>query len=548
MMRRLILLLLLFLSINITAANDIDYLDSLLSSDRPHIYIKHIEDINIKNTALVYTIDHYIENEKYNELLEMDINEHGFKHLSGRTKMIDDMDVLRNLDERGYEIINRAFIQKHGDIEENLKFRDKYTDSLLLSQYSSLPQSTIIKYIALRNDKSFNTRLIEEKNNIYAQAMNLMIDNADIPDTLKGEVLELMVHIKDRTILLNTSHIIPDTVSNKRMQYYRGRYYESEGDFRKAMKFYLSMSDSEAYIRMIAEIGNAEGRSVSDSILLADTADMIPVRYHKAKACYFNRMPLKGDSILRYLAGRHSIDYYSTRARQLLNSEINVDDIEVPDNTEYISQIFSVFKDHSEDDCFLEYINSLYNQEGNAMAISAILNHLEIYNVSILYAYNLLYSGEDLSKIYRLMFPLPHKEIFTKASQENKMDLALVYAMARHESWFDQYAQSPVGAKGIMQLMDFVYESFYDDNDYFNLEKNIYAGTAHIRKYLDYFPDNYAYGIMAYNAGPGNVEKWKRSNIDWELYLEMIPFRETRIFVKRILRNYYYYRMLLKES
>ena len=125
------------------------------------------------------------------------------------------------------------------------------------------------------------------------------------------------------------------------------------------------------------------------------------------------------------------------------------------------------------------------------------------------------------------------------------MDLALLYAMAREESWFNPAAVSPVGAMGIMQLMNFVYDSYCDDKDYLNPEKNINAGAAHIAEYLSKFPDNLTFGIMSYNAGVGAVKKWQRKYVDWELYLECVPYRETRIFVKRVLRSYIYYKYVL---
>ena len=118
--------------------------------------------------------------------------------------------------------------------------------------------------------------------------------------------------------------------------------------------------------------------------------------------------------------------------------------------------------------------------------------------------------------------------------------------MAREESWFNPNALSPAGAKGIMQLMDFVYDSYYKDRDYFNPEKNINAGAAHISEYLSQFPDNTTFGIMSYNAGVGAVRKWERKHVDWELFLECVPYSETRVFVKRVLRSYIFYKYVLK--
>jgi soluble lytic murein transglycosylase len=53
---------------------------------------------------------------------------------------------------------------------------------------------------------------------------------------------------------------------------------------------------------------------------------------------------------------------------------------------------------------------------------------------------------------------------------------------------------------------------------------------------------------MAYNAGVGNVKKWTRKYADWELFIEGIPFIETKNYVKRVLRTFYFYKFVFKVS
>ena len=183
-----------------------------------------------------------------------------------------------------------------------------------------------------------------------------------------------------------------------------------------------------------------------------------------------------------------------------------------------------------------------------AKYFAVMFRELGIHQRSLLYGYRMKAAGFPINECIEFLFPAPYLTLFSAAAEKYNIDIALLYAIARQESWFNPSAQSPVGAKGIMQLMDFVYDEYYKDEDYFNIEKNIDAGANHIKNYLGLFEENPAYGIMSYNAGPGNVVKWERKNIDWELYLEMIPFRETRIFVKNILRDYYFYRLRFNES
>ncbi|WP_443019841.1 lytic transglycosylase domain-containing protein [Sphingomonas adhaesiva] len=127
----------------------------------------------------------------------------------------------------------------------------------------------------------------------------------------------------------------------------------------------------------------------------------------------------------------------------------------------------------------------------------------------------------------------------------------LIHAVARQESQFDRAARSPVGASGLMQLMPGTAREQagklglpYDparltgDTSY-----NIQLGSSYFQRIFALY-GSYPLAIAAYNAGPGNVNKWLRANgdprtgavdaVDW---VEAIPFGETRNYVQRVLEN-----------
>lgn len=127
-----------------------------------------------------------------------------------------------------------------------------------------------------------------------------------------------------------------------------------------------------------------------------------------------------------------------------------------------------------------------------------------------------------------------------------------IHAITRQESQFDRAAQSPVGARGMMQLMPATAQQTarqeglsYDlgqltaDPSY-----NIMLGSAFFRRMVAYYGGSYPLAVAAYNAGPGNVNRWLRNNgdprtgaidiLDW---IEAIPFSETRGYVQRVLEN-----------
>jgi soluble lytic murein transglycosylase len=134
---------------------------------------------------------------------------------------------------------------------------------------------------------------------------------------------------------------------------------------------------------------------------------------------------------------------------------------------------------------------------------------------------------------------------------------ALLYAIVRQESGFASDAVSPVGARGLMQLMPatataiakklqvaFTPAKLTQDGSF-----NVLLGRTYIESLLDDFGGSYALAIAAYNAGPGRVRQWlhdygdpRGGRIDMVDWIELIPVNETRNYVQRVLENLQVYR------
>ena len=149
------------------------------------------------------------------------------------------------------------------------------------------------------------------------------------------------------------------------------------------------------------------------------------------------------------------------------------------------------------------------------------------------------------------LYPLPSWQPTTGFT----VDRALVYAVMRAESGFDPEAESYAGARGLMQVMPATAKEvalrseveLVDWDGLFEPATGMTLGQAYLDEILRLpgIGDNLMFVAVAYNAGPGRVAAWREGlgpDADPLLFLESIPLRETRIYVKKVLTNFWTYR------
>lgn len=141
-----------------------------------------------------------------------------------------------------------------------------------------------------------------------------------------------------------------------------------------------------------------------------------------------------------------------------------------------------------------------------------------------------------------------------------RVDRAMIYALMRQESAFNPQATSPVGARGLMQLMPATAGFIAGDKrlahkgveELYDPTLNITLGQRYVGHLLadKGIVNDMIVMTAAYNGGPGNVAKWQR-NVDYKddplLYIATIPARETRMFIERVFANLWIYRTRLGQ-
>jgi len=149
--------------------------------------------------------------------------------------------------------------------------------------------------------------------------------------------------------------------------------------------------------------------------------------------------------------------------------------------------------------------------------------------------------------------PLLREVELVAHSRANRLDPALVAAVIRQESSWNPRAVSRVGARGLMQIMPPVGQAIARSKRYplwdpallFDPDVSLELGTSHLRAALSEH-SNLARALAAYNAGGSRVRRWIRRGgaSDPEIFIERIPFVETRDYVRIVLRNAEMYRAL----
>ncbi len=208
------------------------------------------------------------------------------------------------------------------------------------------------------------------------------------------------------------------------------------------------------------------------------------------------------------------------------------------------ARLSSSFPGWKDSNSFMRALANSAKSESDFLALFSWSSAIGRPDLSVIAARSARIEGH--SSMIRLGYPT------VNVPAEQSSNWTFVHAIARQESQFDRNATSHAGARGLMQLMPgtaretagkvaLAYRPEALNSD---IQYNIQLGSTYFKRMLSYYGGSYPLAVAAYNAGPGNVNKWLAANgdprsgsiaiLDW---IEAIPIFETRNYVQRVLEN-----------
>ncbi len=185
---------------------------------------------------------------------------------------------------------------------------------------------------------------------------------------------------------------------------------------------------------------------------------------------------------------------------------------------------------------------------GLRIYFSYLLGLAEVNQTKFWLLSDLIQREAKISKpLLQLLFPLKPEVV---KSLDIESDEALLFSLIRQESKFNSSALSHAGAVGLMQVMPATAEKvgISDAQLLWDPGENVKIGTRYLHQLLGQY-ESVDLALAAYNAGPHRVDDWLKRypTVDRMIFLDLIPFKETREYVAAIANNYWWYRRLYPE-
>jgi soluble lytic murein transglycosylase len=276
-------------------------------------------------------------------------------------------------------------------------------------------------------------------------------------------------------------------------------------------------------------------------------------RYWRARALQAAGQRVAANAIFLDLSREHH--YYGQLAQEelgpvaqapIINTKMGGDDIAAIARQPGIARAVALYELGLRQDANLEWNWSIRTfSDAQLLAAAELARRMEWYDRAI----NTAERTRDLHD-FELRFIAPYRDLAQKAARENGLDEAWVFGLMRQESRFINVARSSVGASGLMQIMPATARWIakrlgikgFHPNEMQDPAKNIQFGAYYLRHVQGSLDGSPVLATAAYNAGPGRAQRWRAPReMESAVYIESIPFTETRDYVKKVMSNAMYY-------
>ena len=281
--------------------------------------------------------------------------------------------------------------------------------------------------------------------------------------------------------------------------------------------------------------------------LSAENQKLEKWQYWLARAYQETGKPIQSNELLSELSTKR--DFYGYLAADRLNRQYQLSDNPLEVTTQQIEAI----KNHKEfrvayefmmldrdRDAKLQWWHALKQLNRDQIPAAAKLAQQWQWDEIAIFTIAKVKYWDDID----LRFPLTYSDKIHENAAEQNLNPVILYGLIRRESAFNKDAHSPVGARGLMQIMPATAREIARDlnqrwsgkNSLYDPVKNLQYGSYYYQKLLNQFDGHYALALAAYNAGPHRVKKWlPDETVPADIWIETIPFRETREYVTTVL-------------
>ena len=276
-------------------------------------------------------------------------------------------------------------------------------------------------------------------------------------------------------------------------------------------------------------------------------------RYWRARALQAAGQRVAANAIFLDLSREHH--YYGQLAQEelgpvaqapVINIKMGGDDVAAIARQPGIARAVALYELGLRQDASQEWNWSIrVFSDAQLLAAAELARRMEWYDRAI----NTAERTRDLHD-FELRFLAPYRELAQQAARENKIDEAWVFGLMRQESRFINVARSSVGASGLMQIMPATARWIaqrlgikgFHPKEMQDPAKNIQFGAYYLKHVQTTLDDSPVLATAAYNAGPGRAQRWRDTRpMEAAVYIESIPFTETRDYVKQVMSNAMYY-------